>query len=278
LSDRRTHDVSRQAIKDRVDRLQLSFNSLGIDSFGVSKPHLVVGQLMLGWLYEKYFRVRAYGVEHVPDKGRAMLVGNHSGGVAIDGAMVVASMFLEKDPPRLAQGMADKFLNRFPISSTWTARTGQLTGLPEHAERLLLDDRLLMVFPEGASGTAKLYGERNSLVEFGTGFVRLAMKTRTPIVPFGFIGGGEAIPTVVNSTRLGKLLGVPYVPFTPYGLALPLPVPLAVYYGEPLVFEGDGTEEDSVIQAHVDRVKAAIAALIAQGNEGRTPFLGGGAP
>ena len=276
MSDRRTHDVSRQAIQDRVDRLELKFNSLGIDSFGVSKSHLATSAWLLAQLYERYFRVQSFGVEHVPDHGRAMLVGNHSGGVAIDGAMVLASMFLEKEPPRLAHAMADKFLNKFPISSTWTARTGQFTGLPEHAERLLQDDRLLMVFPEGAHGTAKLYSERNSLVDFGTGFVRLAQKTRSPIVPFGFIGGGEAIPTVFNSTRIGKLLGVPYVPFTPWGAALPLPVSLAVHYGEPMVFDGDGTEEDSVIQGHVDRVKEAIAALIAKGNEGRVPFLGGG--
>jgi 1-acyl-sn-glycerol-3-phosphate acyltransferase len=107
-------------------------------------------------------------------------------------------------------------------------RTGNLTGLPEHAERLLEDDRLLMVFPEGARGTAKLYRERHSLVDFGTGFVRLAMKTKTPIVPFGFIGGGEAIPTIVNSYALGKLFGAPYVPITPYLFALPLPVSLEV--------------------------------------------------
>ena len=60
-----------------------------------------------------------------------------------------------------------------------------------------------MVFPEGARGTAKLYKERHSLVEFGTGFMRLALKTNTPIIPFGFAGGGEAIPTVANAYALG---------------------------------------------------------------------------
>ena len=49
-----------------------------------------------------------------------------------------------------------------------------------------------MVFPEGQKGTAKLYKERYSLVDFGTGFVRLALKTKTPIVPLGFVGGGDA--------------------------------------------------------------------------------------
>ncbi|MBL8910792.1 MAG: 1-acyl-sn-glycerol-3-phosphate acyltransferase [Archangium sp.] len=251
-----------EAVRDLVDKLELPFNSLGVDPYGVSKKHLTIFFRMLGFLYNRYFRVKAVGLENVPNRGRAMLVGNHSGGYAIDGAMVLTSMLLEKNPPRLAQGMVEKFMNQLAVSSIWMARTGQLTGLPEHAERLLLDDRLLMVFPEGAKGTAKLFKERHSLVDFGTGFVRLALKTKTPIVPFGFAGGGEAVPTVMNSRTLGKLLGVPYVPITPYGVAAPLPVKMAVHYGKPMVFEGTGGEEDSVIKGYVDQVKTQIAALI----------------
>lgn len=251
-----------EPVRDLVERLELPFNSLGLDPYGISKKHLAVFFGVLGFLYRRYFRVKAVGVEHVPPRGRAMLVGNHSGGYALDGAMVLTSMLLEMEPPRLAQGMAEKFINMLPVGSLWSSRCGQLTGLPEHAERLLMDDRLLMVFPEGARGTAKLYKERHSLVDFGTGFVRLALKTKSPIVPLGFVGGGEAVPTIMNSSTLGKLLGVPYVPITPYGLAAPLPAKLVVHYGKPLVFSGTGDEEDSIIVGYVDEVKARIAELI----------------
>ncbi len=252
-----------EAVRDLVERLELPFNSLGIDPYGISKKHLTTFFGILGLLYRRYFRVKAVGVANVPPRGRAMLVGNHSGGYALDGAMVLTSMLLEMDPPRLAQGMAERFINQLPLGSVWSSRCGQLTGLPEHAERLLMDDRLLMVFPEGARGTAKLYKERHSLVDFGTGFVRLALKTKTPIVPLGFVGGGEAVPTVMNSRTLGKLMGVPYVPITPYLLAAPLPAKLVVHYGKPLVFEGTGDEEDAVIKGYVDEVKARIADLVA---------------
>jgi 1-acyl-sn-glycerol-3-phosphate acyltransferase len=249
----------------RVDRLEIPFSSQGVDPYGISKKFVARSMTMLTFLYRRYFKVSAFGVEHVPPRGRAMLVGNHSGGVAVDGAMVQASMFWEMEPPRLAQGMAEKFINRVPFMSEWASRTGNFTGLPEHAERLLRDDRLLMVFPEGARGTAKLYHERHSLVDFGTGFVRLAMKTRTPIVPFGFVGGGEAIPTIANSPALGALFGAPYVPLTPYLFAVPLPVALEVRYGAPIFFEGTGSEDDEVVAAHVERVKATIAGLMAEG-------------
>lgn len=256
---------SRESSRALVDKLQLPFNALGVDPYGISRPALVRGLAALRFLYEHYFDVRCTGAEHIPAAGRAMLVGNHSGGYAIDGAMVLVSTLLEQDPPRLAQGMAEKFLTRFPFFNQWTARTGQFTGLPENAERLLEDDRLLMVFPEGARGTAKLFPQRNALVDFGTGFMRLALKTRSPIVPFGFLGGGEAIPTVMNLYRVGRLLGVPYVPLTPYVLPLPLPVRLDLVYGAPLRFEGTGTEDDETVLGYVEQVKVRIRALMDEG-------------
>ena len=249
-------------VAERVDRLEIPFNSQGVDPYGISKKYVARSLTMLSFLYKRYFRVTAYGVDNVPARGRAMLVGNHSGGVAVDGAMVSASMFWEMNPPRLTQGMAEKFINRVPFMNLWASRTGNFTGLPEHAERLLQDERLLMVFPEGARGTAKLYSERHSLVDFGTGFVRLAMRTKTPIIPFGFAGGGHAVPTIANLYGLGKLLGVPYIPVTPWLLALPRPTQLHVSFGEPLFFEGTGKEDDDVIELHVETVKARIAALI----------------
>jgi len=251
-----------EEVRERVGRLEIPFNACGVDPFGISREHLVRFYTLLGVFHRWYFRVRAEGLEHVPARGRTMLVGNHSGGVAVDGAMVVASMFFDLDPPRLAQGMAEKFINKVPFFSEWSNRTGQFTGLPEHAHRLLEDDRLLMVFPEGARGTAKLYRERNTLVQFGTGFVRLALQARAPIVPFAFLGGGDAIPTVMNSYALGRLLGAPYVPITPYGIAFPLPVQLEVHYGEPMLFTGTGSEDDEVVHGYVEQVKTRIAALL----------------
>lgn len=261
-------------VEERLRRLEIPFNACGVDPYGISRDHLAYSFSMLGFLYHRYFSVKVFGLEHVPPRGRAMLVGNHSGGVAVDGAMVSASVFFDLEPPRLTQGMAEKFINRVPFFSQWSNRTGNLTGLPEHAERLLADERLLLVFPEGARGTAKLFHERWSLVRFGTGFVRLALKTRSPIVPFAFIGGGDAIPTIANSVTLGKLMGAPYVPITPYLLTVPLPVSLEIHYGEPMILSGTGNEDDEVIAGHVEQVRSRIADLIEVGKRHRSGDTG----
>jgi 1-acyl-sn-glycerol-3-phosphate acyltransferase len=252
-------------ISARVDRLELPFDARGVDDYGVSKWHLAMGMRVLAFLYRNYFDVRCEGIEHVPPRGRAMLVGNHSGGIALDAGIVIAACFLELDPPRLAQGMAEKFINRFPFASLWASRCGQLTGLPEHAQRLLDDDRLLLVFPEGARGTAKLWKDRLSLVDFGSGFVRLAERTHAPLVPFAFIGGGDAIPTVTNLYKLGKLLGMPYLPVTPWLLPLPRPAKLSIHFGEPIHLDGSGDEDDGSVQRSVAQVKERIAQLIERG-------------
>lgn len=260
-------------ISARVDRLELPFNRYGVDPYGASKEHIARALTALRFFYRHYFTIGVEGIQHVPSRGRAMLVGNHSGGVAVDGAMVIASCFFELEPPRLAQGMAEKFMAKAPFMGLWATRAGQLTGLVETAEHLLQDERLLMIFPEGARGTAKLYPERNSLVHFGSGFLRLAMKTRTPIIPFGFVGGGEAIPTIHNSYTLGKIFGAPYVPITPWLLTIPAPVRLELTYAEPMIFEGTGTEEDEIIEGHVESVKQKIAELIESGRKRRRSAL-----
>lgn len=252
-------------ISARVSRLELPWNEFGTDPYGISKRHLVQAFTLAKPVYQHYFKVRTEGLQHIPARGRAMLVGNHSGGIALDGAITIAACFFELEPPRLAQAMADKFINRSPFGSLWSSRLGHFTGLPEHAIRLLEEDRLLVVFPEGARGTAKLFRERYDLVDFGTGFVRLAMRAKAPIVPFAFLGGGEAVPTIRNSKRLGKLLGAPYVPLTPYVLPLPLPVTVDLHVSEPMWFEGTGNEDDRVVQDCVDQVKARIKDMLDAG-------------
>lgn len=259
--------VTTREVRDRLARLDLPFNRHGLDPYGISKEHLGAFYSLLGTFYRRYFRVRTFGIEHVPDTGPAMLVGNHSGGVPVDGGMVLASLFFDHEPPRHCHGMVEYFAQTWPIVSPWFSRIGQLTGLPEHAMRLLGDGRLLMVFPEGVRGTGKLYRDRYKLERFGTGFVRIALRAQVPIVPLAFIGGEEALPTVFHARRLAKLMRAPYFPVPPYLLPVPMPLPCEIHFGEPIRFEGSGDESDEVIEGYVQELKARISGLIGHGRE-----------
>ncbi|MFB6262437.1 MAG: lysophospholipid acyltransferase family protein [Bradymonadaceae bacterium] len=262
-------------VRDRVDRLGLPFNRYGLDKYGVSKDHVAAFFTLLEPFYRRYFTVDCCGLDHVPNEGGVMLVGNHSGGVPVDGAMVLSSMFFEMEPPRLGHGMVDKFANRWPVVSQWFSRVGQFTGLPKHAVQLLQDDRVLMVFPEGTRGIGKLYEDRYKLVRFGTGFMRIALEAGVPIVPFAFVGGEEAHPTMFHLDTLAKILGVPYIPVPPHLVPIPLPVHCEIHYGEPMQFDGTGTEADERIDGYIQQVKDRIAALIEKGRARRRRQLEG---
>ena len=256
-------------VEERVSSLDLPFGPLGFDPFGISKEHLKLFYSLLEPFYRHYFRVEVSGIDHIPAEGRAMLIGNHSGGIPVDAGMIFASIFFELNPPRHAHGMVEKFAQNLPFLSSLFSRIGQLTGLPEHAEQILESERLLLAFPEGVRGTGKLYHERYQLARFGTGFMRIALAARSPIIPFAFIGGEEAMPVIYHAQSLANLIGVPYIPIPKHIIPIPKPEYCGIIYGEPLFFEGSGNERDIVIQGYVDQVRDRIAQLIEVGRERR---------
>jgi len=257
--------VTTAEVKARLERLDLPFNAYGLDPFGVSKEHLGAFFSMLGVFHKHYFRVRAFGIERVPSEGRLMFIGNHSGGLPADAGMIMASLFFDHDPPLFVHGMVEKFAQTWPVVSPWFSRLGQFSGLPEDAIRLLQANRRLMVFPEGARGTGKLYRDRYHLVKFGTGFMRVALQPKTPLVPMAFIGGEEALPTVFHARRLAKLVGAPYWPVPPYLVPMPLPLPCEIHFADPIRFDGTGNEPDEVIEGYVAQVRQSIETLIEGG-------------
>ena len=256
-------------VRRNVDRLPIRFDDYGFDRFGLSKKALVRAYSPMAYIYRHYLKVTAFGLENVPPVGRALIVSNHSGGLGADAAMILTSLLLNDEAPRLGQGMAEYFLTRSPFANPMLRKLGHLTGLPEHGEQLLKDERLLLVFPEGARGAGKLYKDRYKLVRFGTGFMRLALKMNAPIIPCAFIGGEESFPQLYHIKWLAKLVNGPFVPVAPQLVYFPLPVACQVYYGLPMTFDGDGTEPDHVIRQYVDDVRYAMERLISIGLDAR---------
>jgi 1-acyl-sn-glycerol-3-phosphate acyltransferase len=249
----------------RIDRLDLTLNEYGYDRWGASPAAAKRLLTFVSWLYKRYFRVETHGLERVP-AGAVLLVGNHSAQLAYDGMLLCAAFVLEAEPPRFVRAMIERFFAEPPFVNMVMARMGQLVGIPDNARRLLLEERsAVLVFPEGERGGGKLFRDRYKLMGFGQGFLRLAMETQTPIVPFGFIGGEEMVPSFSRMKPIARLLGVPYAPLTPTVLPLPLPAKVHILFGEPMRFEGTGTEEDEIVLPLVQRVERSVEELIEQG-------------
>ena len=250
-------------IADQLERLPIEFGGHGVDRFGISRHALLRFYSAMAPLYRNYLKVTVFGGENIPARTRGLIVGNHSGGIGAD-AMMVSVALLLNDPPRLAHAMAEYFFNTKPYAGLALNRVGHLTGLPEHARLLLEDERLVLVFPEGARGALKPYAKAYQLQTFGTGFMRLALANKAPVVPFAFIGGEESFP-ILARIDLRKWLGTPPMPIAPQLVLWPLPISCQVHFGPPIHFEGTGAEPQHVIDGYVRQVKDAIEGLIERG-------------
>jgi len=264
-----------EEIERRNALLPTRLNEYGFDPFGFDPNYArpLIATMVLA--YRHWFRVETSGIERVP-AGRVLLIGNHAGNTfAWDAAMLSMALYLESDPPRLARGMGEYYLPTIPFFGTFMHRVGSVVGRPENCIQLLEEEEAIMVFPEGARGFIKTYRKRYQLQRFGLGFMRLALESGTPIVPVGIVGSEEQSPGLANVPLLGRLIGAPAFPITPFfpwlGVAgfVPLPVKYRIHFGEALYFDGDPAEDDATIEAKVEDVKNAIRGLIAEGLEER---------
>lgn len=258
--------ISSSELEARVDRLQTRLGPYGVDAFGFDPQY---ARRFLGFgafLYRHYFRCQTTGAENIPD-GRCLLVANHSGQLPYDGIMLGMAAFLEREPPRVVRSMVDRFVPSTPFVSPMLARMGQILGTPENCRRLLAAEEMIQVFPEGTRGLNKTFGERYQLQRFGQGFVRLAIEMKTPIVPAIVVGAEEQAPSFANLKRLARVFGVPAIPLTVaplFGL-LPLPVRYRITFGKPTLLEGDPNDEDDVMQAHTDMIRAHMQTMLDAG-------------
>ena len=258
-------------LRERLHKTPLKLNQYGFDAYGFHPDTARRMLLPSALLYRHYFRVEPHGIENVPPRN-VLLIANHSGQFAYDGSMLAMAMLLAAEPPRLCRGMAEFFFWKTPWLGILANRMGMMAGTPENCIAMLNDGECVMVFPEGARGANKPFRKRYQLQRFGQGFMRLALETGTPIVPVGIVGAEEQQPGLANFEDLGRKIGLPSLPITvssPWlgllGPAFALPVKYHIHFGEPISPEGDPDDEDAAIEAQVDEVKAAIAALLERG-------------
>jgi len=202
------------------------------------------------FLHDVWWRVKSTGLENVPARGRAMLVANHAGALfPFDASMMTTAIRKQHPTPRWPRFMVLDWAFTLPFLSAFMRRVGGVPANPDNAAGLLEQDQLVMVFPEGVKGTGKPFSERYRLQRFGRGgFVEVALRTRSPIVPVAVVGSEEIYPKLGESEALARLVGAPFVPITPtfpllgpLGL-IPLPARWRIEFCEPIDLSEHGPE------------------------------------
>ena len=224
-----------------MDPRRLAGGRPSTDPFDVRDPDYIRRTLpALRAMSDLYFRAEVRGMDNVPSRGPALLVGNHSGGTLIVDTFVFAQAFYDHfGADREFYQLAHDLVFKVPGLRAVLTPYGTVPASPQNMRRALARDAALLVYPGGDHETYRATWH-SADIDFAhrAGFVRLALQLEVPIVPVVAIGGqetalflgqGERIARVLHLHRLLRLDVAPLQIAPPWGvtvLDLPGRVPL----------------------------------------------------
>lgn len=217
-----------------------------------------------------------------------LFVANHGFGGIFDLNVMAANAALEDLD-------LDRPVNFLTHQLAWTLGVGRviehLGARPasrESAVEAFAAGNHVMVFPGGDLDAAKPFSQRNDIVFGGrSGFARLAMEQKVPIVPIVTAGAGESLlvlsdgQSLAKTLKLDKLLRVKALPVSlsfPWGLSvgavgqlpyLPLPTKLRT-----TVLPAMKAKKAETAESYADRVQTAMQDALTAMTEHRRPILG----
>jgi 1-acyl-sn-glycerol-3-phosphate acyltransferase len=260
-------------VKYNADMIKRHFTGdYDTDEWGLDWELLDAVRPFFSFMYKAYWRVETSGIDNIPIEGRALMAANYSGQLPWDGTMVSTAVLSEHPAQRLVRTLYADWYARLPFLSSWLSRMGQALATEDNGLRLLEQDALVAVYPEGYQGATKLYRDRYKLARFGDGgFVQIALRSQAPIIPVSVVGGEETYIVLGSSRVLTQATGLPAFPITPtfpwLGLLglVPLPTKWFIDFGEPISMNGyDPRDADNlVLVAQVnDQVRNLVQEMI----------------
>jgi len=266
---------------ERVER-GLDDDSLGRD------PAFITRILPALDLWLAYFDPEIHHFERLPASGPVLIVSNHSGGVYMPDYWAFLRHWVRArgvDEPLYSLGF--DFMFAIPTVGPMVRRLGVVPASHAAAARLLQDGCSVLVYPGGDEDAYRPWTERHRVDLHGrTGFVRLALRQRVPVVPMVAHGSHDVIIVLTRGEAIARRLGLdrlnihilPLVAGLPWGVApapvpvWPLPAKVTVRVCEPLDWTGYEPEaaDDPVIvgrcyeeiqgrmQANLDELVAAL--------------------
>ena len=256
-------------VRDSLERIvERAGGDYHEDEWGFDEEFAEAVYPFLEFMYDRWWRVEADGVRNLPAHGRALLVSNHAGIMPWDATMIAVSIMREHPLPRYPRFLVLNWAFDLPFISVLMRKVGGVVASPYNALRLLEQDELVAVFPEGVRGAGKDFRDRYRVQRFGRGgFIEIALRTGAPIVPVAVVGSEEIHPKIGESGLLARLTGAPYFPLTPtfpwlgpLGV-VPLPSRWRIEFGEPIDvarFGPEAAEDRSFVFELSEQVRETI--------------------
>ncbi|MBU4302576.1 MAG: 1-acyl-sn-glycerol-3-phosphate acyltransferase [Actinobacteria bacterium] len=156
-------------------------------------------RFFIGPMMKFHLRLKIEGQENVPDNGAAVIACNHRStmdpiilGYSVRNRYISfgAAAWSYKVP---VYGHFHRAIGAFPLTLTGGEKSGDELN---RGLELLNEGEIVGIFPEGGE-TIFDPGKVEKITPFKTGFARLALEARVPVIPVAIIGSGERrLPTV----------------------------------------------------------------------------------
>ncbi|HEY2771319.1 MAG TPA: lysophospholipid acyltransferase family protein [Solirubrobacteraceae bacterium] len=266
---------------------------LDADPFELRDPEYIERTLpAIRWLSKLYFRAEVKGLERIPAEGPVLLVGNHSGGTWIADTFVFAQHFYDHfGTGRPFHQLAHDLVFKVPGLRALAQRNGTVPASPENMATALERDAALLVYPGGDHETFRPSWKTDE-IDFAqrTGFVKLALEHRVPVVPVVAIGGQETAlfmgqgRRLASALRLNRALRLKVLPVAvgpPFGVTLldlplrfPVPAKISIQVLDPIDLASELGEGGDVDDGY-ELVTATMQETLSELADVRTlPVLG----
>ena len=218
-------------------------------------------------LATKWFRVEVRGVENIPTDGGALVVANHSGTVPIDG--LITMFAVHETTGRNLRPLGADLVFRLPFVGELARKAGATLACNEDADPDAQQRRARRRSGRRASRASA--SPTPSATSCSASAAAASSRPRSGPAcrscPCSIVGAEEIYPLVGNIPSLARLLGVPYIPITPFfpllgplGL-VPLPSKWIIEFGEPIRTDSydPGAADDPMLVFNVtDQVRETI--------------------
>lgn len=277
----------RSTLPQRSVRTAMAANASGPDSpalrEGLSGPDPVLMNKQAGFaarLMDYYFRLEIDGWENLPQQP-ALLIGVHSGGpLTMDAWTIAYAWWRHFGGSRTLHGTAHDVLMKTPLLGRYFRRNGVISPTRENISAAFALGHDVILWPGGEVDAFRSWSKRDTAVLGDrTGFIRMAIRNGTPIVPIATIGGHDTLFVLSEGRGLAKLLNLKkylrsdVAPITlsfPLGLALhvtplqhiPLPAKIRTEFLAPVFFDDNPllADDPEYVQRKYHEVESRIQA------------------
>jgi 1-acyl-sn-glycerol-3-phosphate acyltransferase len=238
-------------------------NDRGFDPVTTKRQFFMIEQIVA-----RYFRATTMGAENIPD-GRVVIVASHSGVMPWDAILLVAEIY--RLTGRFSWNAGHEFWGRFASLKDLLVPTGMVLGGRTEFEELLRRDEICTIFADAGQGNRHAYylvsdrykvkPEKGFAPGCG-GYIKVALRTRSPIVPVAIVGAEEVHYCLGDIPQLAEYLEVPFFPLV--ASLVPLPARIYIRFGEAIRLSAppEAADQQAVVDRLNERVRSALQALI----------------